>query len=76
MSVTTLVSHADGSDELVDLEPDLGRRLGPKALVWVDLASPSQSELARTADVLHLVMSEAKTGAVILTDGGAGTHTY
>ncbi len=28
------------------------------------------------ADVVHLVMSEAKTGAVILTDGGAGTHTY
>jgi len=28
------------------------------------------------ADVLHLVSSEAKTGSVILTDGGAGTHTY
>jgi len=28
------------------------------------------------ADVVHLVLSEGKTGAVLLTDGGAGTHTY
>lgn len=28
------------------------------------------------ADVLHLVMSEGKTGATLLTDGGTGTHTY
>jgi len=28
------------------------------------------------ADVLHFVLSDAKTGAVLLTDGGAGTHTY
>jgi NAD(P)-dependent dehydrogenase (short-subunit alcohol dehydrogenase family) len=28
------------------------------------------------ADVVHLVLSDAKNGAVLLTDGGAGTHTY
>jgi len=28
------------------------------------------------ADVLHLVLSEGKTGSAVLTDGGAGTHTY
>jgi len=28
------------------------------------------------ADVVHLILSEGKTGAVLLTDGGTGTHTY
>jgi pteridine reductase len=28
------------------------------------------------ADVLHLINSDAKTGSIILSDGGAGLHTY
>jgi pteridine reductase len=28
------------------------------------------------ADVLHFVYSDAKTGSIILSDGGAGLHTY
>jgi pteridine reductase len=34
----------------------------------------SAEEIA--ADVLHFVYSDAKTGSVILSDGGAGMHTY
>jgi enoyl-[acyl-carrier-protein] reductase (NADH) len=28
------------------------------------------------ADAIHLILSEGKTGSVLLTDGGTGTHTY
>jgi NAD(P)-dependent dehydrogenase (short-subunit alcohol dehydrogenase family) len=51
---------AEATERLREKVP-LGRQVAPEEIA---------------ADVLHLVMSDSKTGAVILTDGGAGTHTY
>jgi NAD(P)-dependent dehydrogenase (short-subunit alcohol dehydrogenase family) len=54
-----------------EFTPEMVRRLTEK-IPLKRLAGPE--EIA--ADVVHLVQSENKTGSVILTDGGAGTHTY
>ena len=52
---------------------------GPEAIERLREKVPLQRQVAPeeiASDVLHLVLSEAKTGSVILTDAGAGAHTY
>jgi NAD(P)-dependent dehydrogenase (short-subunit alcohol dehydrogenase family) len=54
-----------------EFSPDVVERLREKVPLKRQV---EPEEIA--ADVVHLVLSEAKTGAVLLTDAGAGTHTY
>ncbi|MGH2358290.1 MAG: magnesium transporter CorA family protein [Candidatus Limnocylindria bacterium] len=54
MTATALVSRADGSDELVDLESGLHGRPRSKALLWVDLSVPTGAEVDQVATALRL----------------------
>ena len=54
MTVRTSLYDADGLDHAVDLQDGMQERLGDRQLLWIDLTAPSQNELDRVGEVVHL----------------------
>jgi magnesium transporter len=54
VTIRTLLSRADGSDETVRLDQWAGQRVGRNELLWVDLEDPSDSELRVVERALRL----------------------
>ncbi|MEO8245695.1 MAG: CorA family divalent cation transporter [Chloroflexota bacterium] len=59
MSIEALLSHADGSDEVID-EERLGSRIGDDELLWIDLIAPDQRELETLRRQLGLTDAAAE----------------
>ena len=54
MPVQTFLYDADGTDHAVELQDGMQERLGDRQLLWIDLTAPSQDELHRVGEVVHL----------------------
>lgn len=54
MSFVALLSHGDGSDELVDLAAWDSRELAKDQLLWIDLVDPSEDEVGTVARALGI----------------------
>ena len=54
MSISALLSAADGSDVETDLRADERLKIGDDELLWVDAVGPSDEDLATIADALGL----------------------
>lgn len=61
MTISALLSHADGSDEAVDVAR-LGRSVREDELLWVDVAAPGADELAALRQAFDL--SDAAVAAL------------
>ncbi|HEX2765748.1 MAG TPA: CorA family divalent cation transporter [Candidatus Limnocylindria bacterium] len=54
MSVAAILSHADGSDEAIDIATWQPRPIRPEELLWIDATAPSADDVAAIARALGL----------------------
>ena len=64
VSTRALLSHADGSDQPIDLRSGERARIGKDELLWIDLESPTDDELTVMREALDLgELETARLGA-------------
>jgi magnesium transporter len=54
VTINAIVSHADGTDETIELRKGLTRELSDDTLLWIDLAEPDEREIDAVREALSV----------------------